>query len=56
MVPEFSWAKQWKQEDIIVFSDFDAEGIQTLYNDVVVVSLTIMHNDEHHVLINNGTL
>lgn len=36
-----------------VFFDFDREGIQTFHDDTVVVSLTIVQYDVHHVLIDD---
>ena len=34
----------------------DAQGVQSLYNDVVVVALNIINYDVYHVLVDNEIL
>lgn len=41
------------QEDVIVFSNFDAEGIQNPHDHAVIVSIIIANYDVRRVLIDN---
>lgn len=40
-------------QNIIAFSDKDIKGVQTLYNDVVVVSTTIAKHDIKRIIVDN---
>lgn len=47
---------QHRQDEIIIFLDINAEGVQILHDDAIVVFLTIVKYDVKHVLIDNGRL
>lgn len=43
------------RDQIITFSGIYAEGIQTSYEDAIVVSLTIVNYDIKRILVDNGS-
>ena len=47
--------KQPHQDNVIIFTDEDAPGIQTLHDDAVVVSMTIANYDVTRILVDNGS-
>ena len=47
------FVKRQKLEEAITFFEEDAEGVQFLHNDMVVVSLNIINYDVCYILIDN---
>ena len=47
--------KRPRQDDVIIFTDEDARGIQTLHDDTVVVSTMIVNYDVKRILVDNGS-
>ena len=55
MTAEGESTKRPHQDNIIIFIDEDARGIQTLHDDVVVVSTIIANYDVKRILVDNGS-
>lgn len=43
-------------EELITFIEENAEGVQFLHNDIVVISLNVENYNMHRILIDNGSL
>ena len=47
--------KRRRTEELITFTEIDAQGVQFPHNDVVVIFLNIVDYDLCHILVDNGS-
>ena len=47
--------KRQRSKEAITFSEEDTNGVQFLYNDVIVVSLNVANYDVRRILVDNGS-